>query len=170
MKKIKIGEYFAKLQTKRNCLVHFLRHLTGVGQARKLHETTTLLLVTLPNIHRLKKSHSHTHTVQLMWCKRGLNLKPWFKKYRDNAWKNLRVISNVTQAVSVTSVITVTEINITNLNYCGINWSRAHHFSYSKFSVGCYLASFRFQFKCASTVFIQCFDAVGWAAGRASGL
>jgi len=26
-----------------------------VGQVRKVHETTTLLLVTLPSIHRLKK-------------------------------------------------------------------------------------------------------------------
>ena len=42
---------------KRDCLVHFLRLLQCVGQARKVHETTTLLalLVTLPNIHRIKK-------------------------------------------------------------------------------------------------------------------
>ena len=31
-----------------------------IGQARKVHETTTLLLVTLPNIHRFKKSFTHT--------------------------------------------------------------------------------------------------------------
>jgi len=29
-----------------------------VGQACKVHETTTLLIVTLPNIHRLQKNHS----------------------------------------------------------------------------------------------------------------
>jgi len=46
---------------KRDCLVHFFRlFLQCVGQARKVHETTTLLLVTLPNIHRLKK---FTHTL-----------------------------------------------------------------------------------------------------------
>ena len=37
----------------RDCIVHFLRLLAmSVGQARNVHETTTLLLGTLPNIHR----------------------------------------------------------------------------------------------------------------------
>jgi len=39
---------------KRDCLVHFLRLLAVCWQARKVHETTTLLLVTLPNIYRFK--------------------------------------------------------------------------------------------------------------------
>jgi len=38
-----------------------------------VHETTTLLLVTLPNIHRFKKITSHTqqqphHTLNGQWC------------------------------------------------------------------------------------------------------
>jgi len=31
-----------------------------VGQVRKVHETDTLLLITLPNVHRLKKINSQT--------------------------------------------------------------------------------------------------------------
>ena len=39
-----------------DCVLHFLRRLAlWYGQAYKVHETTTFLLVTLPNINRLKK-------------------------------------------------------------------------------------------------------------------
>jgi len=37
----------------RGCLVHFLRLLQRGDRAHKVHETTTFLLVTLPNIHPL---------------------------------------------------------------------------------------------------------------------
>jgi len=47
----KIGEYLAKLQAKRDCLVHFARLanrlLKDEGSARNNH----VLLVTFPNIH-----------------------------------------------------------------------------------------------------------------------
>ena len=40
-------------EQERDCLVHFLRLL---AEACKVHEAATLLLATLPNIHRLKNS------------------------------------------------------------------------------------------------------------------
>jgi len=39
-----------------DCLVHFLRLLAVCCPSAQVHETITFLLVTLPNIHRLKKS------------------------------------------------------------------------------------------------------------------
>jgi len=51
-KKTKIGEYLAKLLAK----TRLSRALySSFSQAHKVHETTTLLLVTLPNIKRFKK-------------------------------------------------------------------------------------------------------------------
>ena len=44
-----------------DCLVHSFVISQCVGQARKVRETTTLLLVTLPNVHRFKKN-SLTHS------------------------------------------------------------------------------------------------------------
>jgi len=50
-----------RYKQKRESLVYFLRLLSVcVGQARKLHETTTFLLVTLPNIHQFEFFFTHT--------------------------------------------------------------------------------------------------------------
>jgi len=47
-------------------LMHFLRLLAQcVGQARKVHETTTLLLANLPNIHRFEKNSLTDSTMNL---------------------------------------------------------------------------------------------------------
>jgi len=50
VKKIKISEYFT-----------FFVFQQCVGKARNVHETTTLLLVTLPNILWFKKKFSLAH-------------------------------------------------------------------------------------------------------------
>ena len=48
-----------------------------VGQARKVHETTTLLLVTLPSIHRFKKFiHTRNNKPFLIWL---LTTPPYLK-------------------------------------------------------------------------------------------
>ena len=45
----------------RDCLVHFLRLSAVCWPGAQVHETTTLLCVTLPNIYRLKNFfHSQT--------------------------------------------------------------------------------------------------------------
>ena len=63
MKKLSTGEYLANKLTSKHVIVScaFFVFQQSVGQARKVHETTTLLFVTLPNIHRLKRTfHSQT--------------------------------------------------------------------------------------------------------------
>jgi len=47
--------------------MHFVRLLAVCCQARKVHETTTLLLVTLPNIRRFKKSPTLGNKPFLIW-------------------------------------------------------------------------------------------------------
>jgi len=60
VKKIKSVNIWQSYKQESDCLAHFLRLLAVCWPARKVHETTTLLLVTLPNIHRFKKI---THTL-----------------------------------------------------------------------------------------------------------
>ena len=51
-KKIKLANiWWQSYKQERGCIVHFLHRLAGCWQARKVHEVTTLLLVTLPNVH-----------------------------------------------------------------------------------------------------------------------
>jgi len=60
-KKIKIGEYPAKLQARTRLSRALSSSFSSMlKKARKVHETATLLLVTWPNIHRFKKIHSQT--------------------------------------------------------------------------------------------------------------
>jgi len=66
--KIKSVNIWQSYNQKRDCLVHFLRLLALCWQARTVHETTTLLLVTLPNVHRLKKiTHKLCNKPFLIW-------------------------------------------------------------------------------------------------------
>jgi len=62
VKKIKIGEYLAKLQARA-----WLSHACTPGQQpntllkdEELHETITILLATLPNNYRFKNNHWQT--------------------------------------------------------------------------------------------------------------
>jgi len=60
VKTITIGEYLAKLQAKRDCLVHFLL-LAVCWPSAQLHETITLLLVTLPNTYQVQVQLHNTN-------------------------------------------------------------------------------------------------------------
>jgi len=55
VKKFLIGEYLAKIQARIWLSRALSSSFSSVGQVHKVHETTTLLLVTLPNIHQFKK-------------------------------------------------------------------------------------------------------------------
>jgi len=57
VKKLKSVNIWQSYKQKRDCLMHFFRFQQCVGQARKMHETTTLSFVTLPNID----SHTRPH-------------------------------------------------------------------------------------------------------------
>jgi len=46
----------------RDCLVHFVRLANTLVKDEKVHETITFLLLTLANIHRLKKIHRESQT------------------------------------------------------------------------------------------------------------
>jgi len=59
--------------------MHFLRLLAVCGQARKVHETTTLLFITVPNIHRFEKLffiHRLSNKPFLVWL---LTTPPYLK-------------------------------------------------------------------------------------------
>ena len=68
----KIGEYLAKLQAEHGSLMHFVRLANTMLKMKKVHETITLLLVTLPDIYRLKKrtvrSAAHWRSRVTMSC------------------------------------------------------------------------------------------------------
>ena len=55
-----LGKYLAKLQAKRDCLVHFLL-LAVCWPSAQLHETITLLLVTLPNTYQVQVQLHNTN-------------------------------------------------------------------------------------------------------------
>jgi len=59
--KIKLVNNWQSYKQERDCLVQVSSYFSSVLARRaKVHETTTLLLVTVPNTHRFKKIHSHT--------------------------------------------------------------------------------------------------------------
>ena len=57
---IKSEQIWQSYKQERDFLVHFLRLLAVHWPGAQSHETTTLLLVTVRNIHRLKKFRSQT--------------------------------------------------------------------------------------------------------------
>jgi len=48
----KISEHLAKLQARTSLFMHFVHLPNALLKDEKVHETTTFLLVTLPNIHQ----------------------------------------------------------------------------------------------------------------------
>jgi len=95
------------------------------AKRQKVHETITVLVVTLPNVHRFKKNLTHRlgNKPFLIWL---LTTPPHFKYVATIPCNLLLMACFADDSVSQGSVATY----------------------------GC----------------LQCFDAVGWAAGRASGL
>ena len=59
-KKFKLVNIWQSYKQKRDCLARFLRLLAMCWPGAKVHETITLLLVTLPSIHRFNKIFTHT--------------------------------------------------------------------------------------------------------------
>ena len=87
VKKIKISEYLAKIHAKTWLSCALSSSLAVCWQVRKVHETTTLLLVTLPNIRRWKKLNRWIYSIDpsLFHCRlktfrfsKSFPLQPFF--------------------------------------------------------------------------------------------